>query len=170
MIKNIDLGAVTAYALAVKHGYQGTEEEFSIILANSANYAKEAKEAKEASESSASEAETHKNNAEKILEDVNTAGAEQIRAIENAGAEQKEIAKREIAQKGAETLGSIPENYTALQGEVDELKGDINKLSEDIANKGGNVSASYDGNGTIVFGNSSNTQTTQYENGDEVSY
>ena len=46
----------------------------------------------------------------------------------------------------------------------------ISSLSKDIANKGGNVSASYDGNGTIVFGNSSNTQTTQYENGDEVSY
>lgn len=47
---------------------------------------------------------------------------------------------------------------------------DISSLSEEIANKGGNVSASYDGNGTIVFGNSSNTQSTQYENGDEVSY
>ena len=46
----------------------------------------------------------------------------------------------------------------------------ISSLSEEIANKGGNVSASYDGNRTIVFGNSSNTQTTQYENGDEVSY
>ena len=30
---------------------------------------------------------------------------------------------------------------------------DISQLSEEIANKGGNVSASYDGNGTIVFGN-----------------
>lgn len=132
MIKNIDLGAVTSYALAVKHGYQGTEEEFSIILANSANYAKEAKEAKEASEISASEAETHKNNAEKILEDVNTAGAEQIRAIENAGAEQKEIAKREIAQKGAETLDSIPEDYIALQGDVGELKSDIGDIENEV--------------------------------------
>lgn len=47
---------------------------------------------------------------------------------------------------------------------------DISQLSEEIANKGGNVSASYDGNGTIVFGNSLNTQSIQYENGDEVSY
>lgn len=58
----------------------------------------------------------------------------------------------------------------APAGMVGELKGDLSQLSEDIANKGGNVSASYDGNGTIVFGNSSNHQTTQYENGDEVSY
>lgn len=58
----------------------------------------------------------------------------------------------------------------APAGMVGKLKGDLSKLSEDIANKGGNVSASYDGNGTIVFGNSSNTQSTQYENGDEVSY
>lgn len=52
----------------------------------------------------------------------------------------------------------------------DELNAQVSQLSEEIANKGGNVSASYDGNGTIVFGNSSNTQSTQYENGDEVSY
>lgn len=58
----------------------------------------------------------------------------------------------------------------AVRGQVSKLKGDLSKLSEDIANKGGNVSASYDGNGTIVFGNSSSTQSTQYENGDEVSY
>lgn len=66
---------------------------------------------------------------------------------------------------------SLTDNTKAAPaGMVGELKGDLSKLSEDIANKGGNVSASYDGNGTIVFGNSSNTQTTQYENGDEVSY
>lgn len=58
----------------------------------------------------------------------------------------------------------------APAGMVGEMKKEISLLSEDIANKGGNVSASYDGNGTIVFGNSSNTQSTQYENGDEVSY
>lgn len=66
---------------------------------------------------------------------------------------------------------SLSDNTKAAPaGVVGKLKSDFNKLSEDIANKGGNVSASYDGNGTIVFGNSSNTQSTQYENGDEVSY
>lgn len=58
----------------------------------------------------------------------------------------------------------------ANQSDVDKLKGDLSKLSEEIANKGGNVSASYDGNRTIVFGSSSNNESTQYEDGDEVSY
>lgn len=62
------------------------------------------------------------------------------------------------------------ENLKKIEDEIDALKGDLSQLSEEIANKGGTVSASYDGNGTIVFGNSSNAQTTQYENGDGVSY
>ena len=132
-MREIDLGAVSAYAMAKEYGYTGTEEEFAIILANAANYAAEAKEAKGAAENSASEAETHKNSAVKILEDVNTAGAEQISAIENAAAEKTEAAKQEIAQKGAETLNSIPEDYTTLQGDVNGLKGDLTKL-EDILN------------------------------------
>lgn len=130
-MREIDLGAVSAYAMAKEHGYTGTEEEFAIILANAANYAAEAKEAKGAAESSASEAETHKNSAVKILEDVNTAGAEQIRSIENAAAEKTEAAKQEIAQKGAETLNSIPEDYTTLQGDVNGLKSDLaNRLEK----------------------------------------
>lgn len=146
-IKTIDLGAVSAYAMAVEQGYSGTEEEFGIILANAANYAKESKEAKEIAVQSATEAEEHKNTASQILEEVHTDGANQIQAINTAGeqqiqnltekvseqisaieavsAEQTDAAKAEIAAKGNEVLESIPEDYTGLQGEVDELKTDL---------------------------------------------
>ena len=36
-MNKIDLGAVTAYAMAVAQGYEGTEEEFAALLANSGN-------------------------------------------------------------------------------------------------------------------------------------
>lgn len=123
--KRLDLGAVSAYALAVEQGYQGTEEEFGLILANAANYATESRANKEAAETAAEEAAGSAQEARDILSDVNAAGANQIQAIEAAGAEQTEAAKAEIAAKGKETLDSIPEDYTGLQTEVDELKGDI---------------------------------------------
>lgn len=155
--KRLDLGAVSAYAMAVEQGYRGTEEEFGLILANAANYAAESKDAKTAAETAAGEsegsaqaAEEYKNAAGKILEDVHTEGmtqiqaistageeqiqsmeakgTEQIQAIETAGTEQTEAAKAEIDAKGKQTLNSIPEDYTGLQMEVDELKEDISKL------------------------------------------
>ena len=152
--KRLDLGAVSAYAMAVEQGYRGTEEEFGLILANAANYAAESKDAKTAAEAAAGEsagsaqaAEGYKTAAGKILEDVHaegttqiqaisTAGEEQIQAleakgteqiqtIETAGTEQIEAAKAEIDEKGKQTLDSIPEDYTGLQTEVDELKEDL---------------------------------------------
>ena len=156
-VKRLDLGAVSAYAMAVEQGYQGTEEEFGLILANAANYAAESKTAKIAAEAAAVEsagsaqaAEGYKTAAGKILEDVrmegtsqiqaiSTAGeeeiqdleakgTEQIQAIETAGSEQTEAAKAEIDAKGKQTLDSIPEDYIGLQTEVDELKSDIINL------------------------------------------
>lgn len=67
--------------------------------------------------------------------------------------------------------GVTVDNTLSVAGKAADAKatGDaINSLSEEMANKG--ISASYDGNGTIVFGSSSNNESTQYENGDEVSY
>lgn len=157
--KRLDLGAVSAYAMAVEQGYRGTEEEFGLILANAANYAAESKDAKTAAEAAAGEsagsaqaAEGYKTAAGKILEDVHAEGTtqiqaistageeqiqvleakgtEQIQTIETAGAEQIEAAKAEIDEKGKQTLDSIPEDYTGLQTEVDELKGDLVPIYE----------------------------------------
>lgn len=89
----------------------------------------------------------------------------------------KEISKNNILFRDPNTNEWVPIPAVTTGGataeqvaQIEKNTSDISQLSEDIANKGGNVSASYDGNGTIVFGNSSNTQSTQYENGDEVSY
>ena len=184
-VKRLDLGAVSAYAMAVEQGYQGTEEEFGLILANAANYAAESKTAKIAAEAAAVEsagsaqaAEGYKTAAVKILEDVrmegtsqiqaiSTAGeeeiqdleakgTEQIQAIETAGSEQTEAAKAEIDAKGKQTLDSIPEDYIGLQTEVDELKSDLDVIA---SRNSGNTPDIWE-QGSITNSNGKNSDST----------
>jgi len=49
-MKRIDLGPVTAYAMAVEKGYEGTEEEFAILMAESGNNALRAEAAADRAE------------------------------------------------------------------------------------------------------------------------
>lgn len=124
-VKRIDLGAVSAYALAVENGYTGTEEEFVEILTNALNYATQAQESASAAAGSAEEAGRYKTQAGEILASVNLAGTQQIEAIESAGTQQTNAAKEAIEAKGKETLDSIPDSYEALQGDVTQLRGDL---------------------------------------------
>src|SRR5574344_317617 len=121
-VKRLDLGAVSAYALAVEKGYKGTEEEFVEILTNALNYATQAQESASAAAGSAEEAGNYKTQAEKILADVNSSGTQQIEAIEAAGTQQTNTAKEAIEAKGKETLDSIPDSYEALQEDVTQLR------------------------------------------------
>lgn len=125
MIKRMDLGAVSAYALAVEQGYKGTEEEFVEILTNALNYATQAQESASAAAGSAEEAGRYKTQAGEILANVNLSGTQQIEAIEAAGTQQTNAAKEAIEAKGKETLDSIPNSYEALQGDVTQLRGDL---------------------------------------------
>ena len=127
-VKRLDLGAVSAYALAVEKGYTGTEEEFVEILTNALNYATQAQESASAAAGSAEEAGRYKTQAGEILASVNLAGTQQIEAIETAGTHQTNAAKEAIEAKGKETLDSIPDSYEALQGEVTQLQGEVEAL------------------------------------------
>lgn len=114
-----------------------------------------------------------------VVEAINTAGTTQTDAVNTAGEEQKK-AVEDAGQEVLNNIGTGVDSTLSTEGKaadaaatgkaVDELKGDLSQLSEEIANRGGSVSASYDGNGTIVFGSSSNNESTKYENGDEVNY
>lgn len=126
-VKRLDLGAVSAYALAVEKGYTGTEEEFVEILTNALNYATQAQESASAAAGSAEEAGRYKTQAGEILDSVNLAGTQQIEAIEAAGTQQTNAAKEAIEAKGKETLDSIPDSYETLQGDVTQLRGDLAK-------------------------------------------
>lgn len=145
--------------------YTRTEKELAVILANAANYAVESKSAKEAAGGFAKAAEGHKNDAAKILNDVENVGAAKLEAIE---------------KKGNEALESIPEDYKQLSGDVTELKGDLSKYAKitDIPEKlpnpqkltfSGAVTAEYDGSGavtvTIPEGSGGSGGTVRIENG-----
>lgn len=56
MAKEIDIGAYSAYAIAVKHGYEGTEAEFAAQLMNSAANGALAQDGAERAEAAAAEA------------------------------------------------------------------------------------------------------------------
>lgn len=131
-VKRLDLGAVSAYALAVEKGYRGTEEEFVEILTNALNYATQAQESASAAAGSAEEAGRYKTQAGEILASVNLAGTQQIEAIEAAGTQQTNAAKEAIEAKGKETLDSIPDSYETLQGDVTQLRGDLTDVIEKI--------------------------------------
>ena len=139
-VKRLDLGAVSAYALAVEKGYRGTEEEFVEILTNALNYATQAQESASAAAGSAEEAGRYKTQAGEILASVNLAGTQQIEAIESAGTQQTNAAKEAIEAKGKETLDSIPDSYEALQGDVTQLRGDLNNyFGDNLANDDGKL-------------------------------
>lgn len=57
MAKEIDIGAYSAYAIAVEHGYEGTEAEFAAQLMNSAANGALAQDGAERAEAAAAEAE-----------------------------------------------------------------------------------------------------------------
>lgn len=84
---------ITAYDLVVAGGYTGTLEQFEADMGNSA--------------SNATAAANSADEAAQTLTDVQTAGTEAVDAVQ---------------AKGQEVLASIPEDYTELTGEVDDLK------------------------------------------------
>lgn len=109
MIKT-NLGAVTAYAEAVKQGYTGTREEFGKDQAAFAGNAQQV-----ASDRAAVEAER------KAVEAL-------LPAIE----EKRDAATQAIEEKGAATKASIPEDYAALAAQVSDHE--ENKLAIDRGN------------------------------------
>ena len=98
MIKS-DLGAVTAYADAVAHGYTGTREDFGKLLAGAGLNLAEAVAAKEAAEAAAGSAGSASQTA------TNAAGAASQAAgaaTNAAGAAAQSAEAAETAQQGAE--------------------------------------------------------------------
>lgn len=92
---------ITAYDLAVAGGYTGTLEQFEADMGNSA--------------SNATAAANSADEAAQTLTDVQTAGTEAVDAVQ---------------AKGQEVLASIPEDYTELTGEVDDLKTQIDDVND----------------------------------------
>lgn len=105
MIKS-DLGAVTAYADAVAHGYTGTREDFGKLLAGAGQNLADAAAAKEAAEAAAgsagSAAQTATDAAGTACQAAGAATNAAGAASTSAGAAAKSAEAAENAQQGAE--------------------------------------------------------------------
>ena len=99
-----DLGAVSAYALAVKHGYKGTEEEW-VAAQEAARVAAET--AAENAEQTLARVGEQSNIAIEAVKGQETLS---IDAVEAAGANQVDT----VEAKGVEVLNSIPADYTEM--------------------------------------------------------
>lgn len=94
---------------------------------------------------------------------VQTEGADQRAAIEAAGAAQVTAIQAEgqtqqtaIQQKGADTLASIPADYTELSGDVADLKSQIDEISQKGIDASGATAGQVpvaDGSGSWAWGN-----------------
>lgn len=88
-----DLGPVSAYALAVKYGFKGTEEEWATLQADSGA------------------------NAQAVAADRAA-----VEALAESVTQKQDAAIEAIETKGRETLESIPEDYTDLSDRVEQLE------------------------------------------------
>lgn len=66
-----------------------------------------------------------------LLAEIQAEGAAQRTSVTNTGTTQVSA----VQAKGAETLASIPSDYTALSNEVDDLKNTLTQLDEDKAER-----------------------------------
>lgn len=133
MIKS-DLGAVTAYADAVKHGYTGTREDFGKLLAGAEKNLEDAVDAKNAAETAAknagSSAQAAAAAAETTKAEIDTLGDAKKQALIDESNKQQAA----IEKKGKDTLATIPEEYTELNNDVEQLKEDIeNAVTEKVS-------------------------------------
>lgn len=125
-----DLGPVSAYAIAVKHGYKGTEEEWAALQIASAENAKAADaSAKEAAETLAAVHETVEQETNAAVAAVNNQETASIQSVQDAAQTAAAQQEEAIAAKGQEVLATIPEDYT-------KLGQDVAALTEEIADNG----------------------------------
>ena len=117
-----DLGPVSAYAIAVKHGYKGTEEEWAALQIASAENAKAADaSAKEAAETLAAVRETVEQETTAAVAAVNDQETASIQALKDTAQAAATYQEERIAVKGEQTLASIPDDYTKLGQDVAAL-------------------------------------------------
>lgn len=105
-----NLGPVTAYADAVKHGYTGTREEFAELLANAGNNLQQADDAKKAAQTAATNAATSEQNANAAKQAAQTAQKNSETAASAAnGAKTSAESARDSAQSSATSANTSKE-------------------------------------------------------------
>ena len=126
------IGPYSAYAIAVKHGYQGSEAEWAKTLIDAGNNAASAAESKTAAAQSAENAASSEANVAQAEERINTAVSGAVEAVAaqetksvQAVAAQGEASVAAVTAEGERVLGTIPKDYTVLSTNIKSLKNDL---------------------------------------------
>lgn len=126
------IGPYSAYAIAVKHGYHGTEAEWAKTLIDAGNNAASAAKSKTAAAQSAKNAATSETNIAQAEERINTVVSGAVKAVTaqetksvQAVAAQGKASAAAVTAEGERVLGTIPEDYTELSNGVSQLKDDL---------------------------------------------
>lgn len=129
------IGPYSAYAIAVKHGYQGTEAEWAKTLIDAGNNAASAAESKTAAAQSAKNAATSEANVAQAEERINAAVSGAVEAVTaqetksvQAVAAQGKASTAAVTAEGERVLGTIPADYTTLSNGVNQLKSDLSNI------------------------------------------
>lgn len=135
------IGPYSAYAIAVKHGYHGTEAEWAKTLIDAGNNAASAAKSKTAAAQSAKNAATSETNIAQAEERINTVVSGAVKAVTaqetksvQAVAAQGEASAAAVTAEGERVLGTIPEDYTELSNGVSQLKEDLGDLDGAVFN------------------------------------
>lgn len=115
--RDLDIGAVSAYAIAVEHGYTGTEEEWANEQAAAGTNARIAKESAETAVAAAKAAQSNldsiKPNTEQAITDIQTEGSTQRSSVISTGDAQNQ----RVMDTGAEQSRAL-----SAQGDIEQKK------------------------------------------------
>lgn len=99
-----DLGAVTAYAVAVEKGYTGTQDEFGQLLANFAGSAQQVADDREAVKEMKNAVDQAANSFDTHVEEKKTEASESISTAANAAKEESIAAIQEASTSGVKSV------------------------------------------------------------------
>lgn len=115
--RDLDIGAVSAYAIAVEHGYTGTEEEWASEQAAAGENARIAKESAKTAVAAAKAAQSNldsiKPNTEQAITDIQNEGSTQRSSVTSTGDAQNQ----RVMDTGAEQSRAL-----SAQGDTEQRK------------------------------------------------
>lgn len=128
-----NLGPVTAYADAVKHGYTGSREDFGNLLAGAGKNLIDAVAAKDAAQKAATDAASSKQSAADSLQGAQTAQSAAEKAVEDASAAKNAAETAKAGAEAAQTAAGEQATAAAASATAAENSNTAAKNSADAA-------------------------------------
>lgn len=128
-----NLGPVTAYADAVKHGYTGSREDFGNLLAGAGKNLTDATAAKDAAQKAATDAAGSKQSAADAAKAAQTAQSAAEKAVEDARAAKSDAETAKAGAEAAQTAAGEQATAAAASATAAENSNTAAKASADAA-------------------------------------